>query len=114
MSYNYWYSDSDSDSDSSYDASVQCSGITTKGRQCRMFGLPNRGSLFFCHHHFLCRGKTQDGRPCPRKATYGVYCCAAHDPRLNWVRPRVFRDGAAMPSRWALLSAHDFDAGATR
>ncbi|KAJ0390463.1 hypothetical protein ATCC90586_010413 [Pythium insidiosum] len=74
-----------------------------------MFGQRNAGPHFFCHHHFLCRGKTQDGRSCTRKATFGIYCCAAHDPKLNWLRPRAFRDDTLMLSRRELLDKHDHE-----
>ncbi|KAJ0405153.1 hypothetical protein P43SY_001358 [Pythium insidiosum] len=93
----------------SYNSVVQCSGSTANGRRCDLYGQINAGrSFFFCRHHFICRGKTQDGRACSRAVASGIYCCAAHNPALNRYRSSEFRDDGLMLSRWQVLQRHNF------
>ncbi|KAJ0408076.1 hypothetical protein ATCC90586_006047 [Pythium insidiosum] len=93
----------------SYNSVVQCSGSTANGRRCDFYGQINAGgSFFFCRHHFICRGKTQDGRACSRAVASGIYCCAAHNPALNRYRSSEFRDDGLMLSRWQVLQRHNF------
>ncbi|KAG7387149.1 hypothetical protein PHYPSEUDO_014669 [Phytophthora pseudosyringae] len=74
---------------------MRCSGKNRtgkrKGERCENAGAPNYGSLFFCSHHFRCKGIAKGGRSCGSRAKYDGYCGAAHLPNYQVCKPEEFR-----------------------